>query len=151
MNAVQDTIDVDTVVDGIKNHMHKAVARLLDAKQAEQRAAAHRVECEQEVANLIGMIHALPTEGATSIVVGPYKVTHTARLNRTIDHGALRALWSTFPEAMRERIFPITHSLSLRDLRYVERNDPELFRQFSSVITVRPAKASVAVTLATQE
>ena len=114
-----------------------SAAEWMDAKNDEIAANKRRVEIEEELAGFLSH----KAEGATSHQIGPYKVTLTGRLNRKVDYDVLEKL--NIPAAL----LPIKYKpeLELKGVRYLEDNEPEVFKTFSKAMTIEPAKLSVTV------
>jgi hypothetical protein len=84
-------------------------------------------------------------EGSTTTRSTHYKITTTGKLTRAVDAQQLEAVRSIVPSAIFDRVVRFKPDLSLRELRYVEQNEPELYRAFATAITTSPAKTSVKV------
>ena len=114
-----------------------AASDWMDAKSQEIAANKRRIEIEEEILSLVTS----KTEGSESYQVGPYKVTLTGRLNRKVD-------WDMLPKlGIPEDMLPLKHKpeLDLKGLRYLESNEPEIYKTFCKALTVEPAKTSVTV------
>lgn len=120
---------------------NQACAALESAKDAERRAAANRIAREQAV---LSMLPAM-IEGSKTYASGEYKVTTTFGVNRTIDAAALAAIRSSMPPALFEQAVTYKPALILEGLRYLQRNEPEVYAQLAEAITSKPAKPSVRV------
>jgi hypothetical protein len=114
-----------------------AAADWMDAKNAETAANKKRIEAEIELASFFGN----KPEGAESYQEGPYKITLTGRLNRKIDYELLAKL------DIPADLSPVKQKpeLDLKGLRYIEANEPEIYKLFTKAMTVEPAKTSVTV------
>lgn len=109
----------------------------MDAKNEETAANKRRLEIEEEL-----LFHlTAKTEGSESHQVGPYKVTLTGKLNRKIEWDMLHKL------GIPENMLPLKHKpeLDLKGLRYLESNEPEIYKTFCKAMTIEPAKTSVTV------
>lgn len=85
-------------------------------------------------------------EGTFSVTVADkYKVATTGKINRTISGPIWDEVKREIPEPLAERLVQYKPSLNLRELRYVELNEPEWFAKVAKAITSKPAKASVKV------
>ena len=127
MNAVVD-INVD----------HLA-ARLESMKGLEDAARKTRIELEQEIVSILGA----KEEGSSTFSGAKYQLTTTGSMTRTIDQAAVIDLQNVIPHAIFERLFPAKRALNMREYRYIEANEPELFRAACSAVTTKPAKTSV--------
>jgi hypothetical protein len=114
-----------------------AASDWMDAKNQEVAANKRRLEIEEEILSLVTS----KTEGSESYQVGPYKVTLTGRLNRKVDWDMVEKLG--VPSALN----PVKHKpeLDLKGLRYLESNEPEIYKTFCKAMTIEPAKTSVTV------
>jgi hypothetical protein len=114
-----------------------AAADWMDAKNDETAANKRRIEIEAELVNFLDC----KTEGATSHQIGPYKVTLTGKLNRKVDWDLVENL------GISTELTPVKYKpeLELKGVRYLEDNEPELFKTFSKAMTIEPAKTSVTV------
>jgi len=114
-----------------------AASDWMDAKNQEVAANKRRLEIEEEILSLVTS----KTEGSESYQVGPYKVTLTGRLNRKVDWDMVENLG--VPSALN----PVKHKLELdlKGLRYLESNEPEIYKTFCKAMTIEPAKTSVTV------
>lgn len=114
-----------------------AASDWMDAKNQEVAANKRRLEIEEEILSLVTS----KTEGSESYQVGPYKVTLTGRLNRKVD-------WDMLPKlGIPQEMLPLKHKpeLDLKGLRYLESNEPEIYKTFCKALTIEPAKTSVTV------
>ena len=109
------------------------------AKQAEAAANKARVAIESQIIAITGC----KEEGSQTHDAGPFKITVTGKLNRTLD----RALWNeierTIPKAKR----PVEYvpRLDTKGLRYLENYEPELFRTIAQAITTKPGKPAISI------
>lgn len=121
-------------------------ARYEAAKAAHDASAAALAEAHDALVEAC----TVRNEGAAQTLGGTYKVTVTAKVNRTIDVAALNALWPEIPEGAR-RVFPAKPSLDLKELRYWAANEPETYARFiAPAITAKPGKPAVKVELIEQ-
>lgn len=114
-----------------------AASDWMDAKSQEIAANKRRLEIEEELLSFL----TTKTEGSESHQIGPYKVTLTGRLNRKVDWDMVKALG--VPSALN----PVKEKpeLDLKGLRYLESNEPEIYKTFCKAMTIEPAKTSVTV------
>ena len=114
-----------------------AASDWMDAKNEEIAANKRRIEIEEELLSFLTS----KTEGSESHQIGPYKVTLTGRLNRKVE-------WDILPKlGIPEDLIPVRNKpeLDLKSLRYLESNEPEMYKLFSKILTIEPAKTSVTV------
>lgn len=121
----------------------EAAAAWLDAKQAEETANAKRLEAEQKLCALIEH----KDEGATKVEAGPYKITLTGKLTRSLEPEKIDDLAQRIPVPILQRLVQYKPSLNLKELRYIEANEPEHYRVFAEALTVKPAKTAVSIEL----
>jgi hypothetical protein len=119
-----------------------AAEALIQAKAAEIAANLRRLEAERDVLHLLGEIDAEGTHKSTS---GNYTVTVRSSMNRTIDRDVLTQIAPQIPEQIAKRLFRWKLELELRELRYVQDNEPELYGIVAQAITMKPAKPAVTV------
>ena len=84
-------------------------------------------------------------EGSTTTTSNFYKITAVGKLTRTLDVDGLDDLRKLVPEKIFARVIRFKPELSLRDLRYLELNEPNDYSIFAEFITTKPAKTSVKV------
>lgn len=116
--------------------------RIMAAKAAEQTARDERVSAESE---LVAAIDSLPTEGSYNSEFGRFNVTVRTSINRKTTREALEAIADRVPEAYRKRLIRWKPEVDLRELRFIQNNEPELAAIVSEAITETPAKPSVTV------
>lgn len=122
--------------------LERAAEALIQAKAAEIAANQRRLEAERDVLHLLGEIEAEGTHKSTS---GNYTVTVRSSMNRTIDRDVLVQIAPQIPEQIAKRLFRWKPELELRELRYVQDNEPELYAVIAQAITMKPAKPTVTV------
>ena len=114
-----------------------AAADWMDAKNAEIKANKARIVAEEEMISLLEV----KQEGATSHQIGPYKITLTGRLNRKVDLDILDTL------NIPADLIPIKtkRELDVTGVKYLENNEPEIYKTLAKALTIEPAKTSVTV------
>ena len=122
--------------------LERAAERLIQAKAAEQVANHARLVAELEVLDLLGE---LDGEGTTKFEAGDYKLTVRTSMTRSIDRDVLCQIAPNIPEAIAKRVFRWKPELDLRELRYVQSNEVELYGLIAQAITMKPAKPSISV------
>lgn len=84
-------------------------------------------------------------EGSFTAHIGDFKVTTTGRLNRKVDERKLMEIASALPTALANRLVKTKHEINLKEFRYIENNEPELFKIVAEAVTTTPAKTSIKV------
>lgn len=115
-----------------------------DYEVAKQGVAYAKTQLDQAEAALLAAVPA-ELEGSLTTESDFYKVVTTGKLTRTLDEKRLAEVQATVPQGVFERVIRYKPELSLRDLRYLENNEPEYYRVFAEAITTKPAKTSVKV------
>lgn len=119
-----------------------AAERLIQAKAAEQVANHARLVAELEVLDLLGE---LDGEGTTKFEAGDYKLTVRTSMTRTVDKDVLAQVAPNIPEAIAKRVFRWKPELDLKELRYLQSNEVDLYGIVAQAITMKPAKPSITV------
>lgn len=83
-------------------------------------------------------------EGSTTIRTGGFKFTTTGKLNRTVDSTRLTEAWLNLPKEAQDA-FNWKATVSVKALHELEKYRPEVARDLSAYITVKPAKASLSI------
>lgn len=111
----------------------------LSAKAEEDAARQRRIDLESDIVSE----HGCKEEGSATHHADGYKITITGKMNRTLDRGAWESIAPTIPEHLR----PVEYkpSLDVKGLRYLQQNEPELYRIASEAITAKPGKAAVKI------
>ena len=109
------------------------------AKRAEDDARKARIAVEESIISHTGC----KEEGSQTFEAGEWKVRVTGKLNRTLDRAAWESIAPTIPEAMR----PVEYApkLDTKGLRYLENNEPEVYRRVCEAIVTKPGKPAVEV------
>lgn len=115
-----------------------------DYETARESLAAAQQRVAMAEAALLAAVPA-KLEGSLTTALEFYKVTTTGKLNRALDAAKLEALRAAIPATIFDRVIRYKPDLSLRDLRYMEDNEPEYYRAFAGAITTKPAKTSLKV------
>lgn len=121
-------------IDGLAYALEVAKANFAEAKQQVDRAEG-------------ALLAAVPfdLEGSKTTRSTHYKITTTGKLTRSVDSEQLESVRSMVPLAIFNRVVRFKPDLSVRELRYVEQNEPELYRAFATAITTSPAKTAIKV------
>lgn len=127
--------------------INELVAKLYEAKQAEQAAKNMRTELEAELARAIGVPD--DWEGSKSNTVGDYKVKLTRKMNVKIDATRLREL------AVVNNITPILETCFRWKPEIIKKEwdkaNEEARTKLAEALEITPGKASFAVTLIGEE
>lgn len=134
---------MNTVTPLVPRHAFADAAAHLEATKAAE-AAATRARHGAEKA-LLDLIADLPDEGTTRHDAGQYMVIVTSAMRRTVDGAKLAAIADQIPEAIGQRLIRWKPELVTRELRYIESNEPEIYRTVAQAITAKPAKPSIKV------
>lgn len=126
----------------MQSPLERAAEALIQAKAAEQQAQQARLVAELEVLDLLGEIDG---EGTTKFEAGNYKLTVRTSMNRTVDKDELARIAPQVPEAIAKRLFRWKPELDLKELRFVQSNEPELYGLIAQAITMKSAKPSITV------
>lgn len=110
-----------------------------EAKRDEDESRQARVAIEQQIINLTGC----KEEGSQTHRAGEYRVTVTGKINRTLDRAAWEAIAPHIPEDLR----PVEYApkLDTKGLRYLQENDPNVYRHVCEAVVAKPGKPSVEV------
>ena len=109
------------------------------AKKAENAARNERVDIESRIIEITGH----KEEGSQTHEAGDWKVSVTGKLNRKLDADAWHMIEDSIPEDLR----PVRYSPSLdtKGLRYLEQNEPDVYKRVAQAIETKPAKPAVEV------
>lgn len=113
-------------------------AEWIEAKKEEVEANKKRVGIEDELIALLGA----KDEGSETHNIDDFKIAITGRLNRKVD-------WDVFDKLgipVDMQPVKMKRELDLKGLRYIEDNEPTIYKKLAKAITVEPAKTSVTVT-----
>lgn len=121
------------------NELHELAEEWRKAKRAESQAKKRRVEIEARIIALTGC----KEEGSTTHDAEGLKITITGKLTRSLDQAAWEQIAPSIPEAMRPVVYK--PALDLKGLRYLENNEPEIYRQIAPALTIKPAKPAVSI------
>ena len=134
----------DTPTDGANDMADQQTLENLadewrNAKRDEEEARQSRIAIEQQIINVTGC----KEEGSETHRAGDRKVRVTGKLNRTLDQAAWESIAPTIPEAMR----PVEYApkLDTKGLRYLENNEPEVYKRVCEAIVTKPGKPAVEV------
>lgn len=122
------------------NPLGAALQDLHNWKQSEDLARTKRLEAEDRVLLLMGE---LPIEGTTKTEADGIRCTVTTSLTRKLDSAALERVAHRIPEAIGKRVIRWKSEVDVRELRFVQANEPEIYAALAEAITAKPAKPSV--------
>ncbi len=129
------------IVASLKNDLDELAYQLEVAKTAEAAAREHRISCEEAIIAAVGV----KEEGAQTTKTAFYRVTTKGTLNRTLDERTWLSIRDEVPDAIAEQVVTYKPSLSTAGLRFIELNEPQLFRIIARAITTKPGKPAVVV------
>lgn len=116
-----------------------------DTKAAEDALRDRRVRIESEMLEQIRV----KEEGAITEKTEHYKVTATARLIRSVDWTQYDKIKEQIPENLRPVKFK--PELDTKGVKWLEQNEPALYRALAQCISVKPGKVGFAISPLTQE
>ena len=129
-------------VAALPNALDALVPLWIEAKRQEDAAKQRRLLIEERIL----AVQPAKEEGSTTVEGAGYKVTLTGSLSyKADDLDALREItrkWDT-------NLVPIKtkHELDESGCKYLRRERPDLWQQLARVITTKPAKTGVKVSL----
>ena len=129
-------------VRNIPSLIERAAELLIQCKAVEIEANKARLDAERELLLLVGEIDA---EGATHRDAGDYKITVRCSMSRVIDRDVLCQIAGDIPEPIAKRLFRWKPELDLKELRYIQSNEPGIYGTVAQAITMKPAKPSISV------
>jgi len=115
--------------------MKEICEKFLTAKAKEAAAKEERLNAEAE---LVAALKPGKLEGTATIATDGFKVSVTAKLNRTLDYEAYQEM--QLPDNMA--FVDLKPTINLKNLRMLERLDPDTVAQ---CVTVKPGKPSIKV------
>ena len=119
-----------------------AAWQLMNAKQAEKDAIAHRIECEQAVIELVG----LKPEG-TQVAKTPYfKVSTVQSLTRSLTPEG-EALIEAEGIPIFDQVVRYRPEVSVSGLKALATSNPAVYARVIKAIITKPSKPSVKVEL----
>jgi hypothetical protein len=125
-----------------KRSLEQLVAAWIEAKREEDTANSKRIAIEQEICAL----QPPKQEGATTVEAGGFKLTVTGSLSyKADDIEALRNITSGWDA----NLVPLRSKTEVdpTGCKWLRANRPELWEQVAKVVTVKPAKPSVKVSV----
>lgn len=125
--------------------MTAAAEAVRAAREVERSAQTARLFAEERLVALAASGAELPTEGTYTERFGSLKVSITNKLTRSVDQAALVKVAGQIPDAIGQRLFRWSADVNLRELRYLQANEPAIAATVSACITTKPAKPAVSV------
>lgn len=127
-----------------QNATLRAILAYESAKADFARAKRAFEHAEADLLNVVGH----KTEGAFTVnIADRYKVTTTGKLTRKILADEFERVRGAIPPALLNRLIRTKEELNTRELKFIEANEPEIFRFIAPAIQTKPAKSSVKVEL----
>jgi len=122
-----------------ESDLDRLASQWLEAKRSEEKARDARVKIEQWIIEITGC----KEEGSQTHKAGDQKITVTGKLNRKLYAGK----WEEIKKAIPEQLHPVKYNptLDLKGLRWLEENEPTLYRYVTQAIETKPAKPGVEV------
>lgn len=139
-NIVKMTWSADQEAAG-PDQLDQLAYQLTQAATEEKAARERRIALEEQIDAIMGH----KEEGAFHLETDYYKLTTTGRITRTIDEKVLSAIRDEIPDAIFDRLFKWKPSLVLKEMHYIQRNEPDLYEALSQAITAKPAKTAVKI------
>lgn len=108
-------------------------------KHQEDTARNNRIEVEQQIVDQLGC----KQEGSQTHKTDGYKVTITGKINRTLDV----ATWDSVVDKVPTNLSPVVYkpSLDAKGLKYLQQNEPDVYRIVAEAITAKPGKPAIKV------
>jgi len=114
----------------------------MQAKEDERKAIEHRRSLDQMIQALLPK----KDEGSVSQNEGPYKVSVSYKLTRSVDADMLGGMWPAMSE-QAQKAFRWKAEASSAELRKLQEFRPDDYAFVAAAITTKPASASVSVEL----
>lgn len=128
-------------VTNLPTALERAARALAAAKGVEEVARDARLKAENDLLALLPST----AEGTITEVAGDLKVSVRYSIHRTVDQAKLSEIAPQVPEAIGKRLFRWKADIEMRELRFLQGNEPEMYALVAQAITARPAKPSVSV------
>ncbi len=114
-------------------------AAWLEAKRAETKANAERIEIEKQLSEAFDV----PTEGSKTHQTPSYKVTMTQPIARKVDEAA----WEKVKGKVDAALWPIRTKIEADGLgcRFLAENEPIVWRKIAAAFEAKPGKIGVKV------
>jgi hypothetical protein len=116
--------------------------RFLNLKAIEDAAKKERADIATQIAALVDNGQQAGTSNAE---VAELKIKVVRKLDYKIDMEGLGRVFNQIPVAVRDRLIRTKYELEVKELKYLENNEPELYRLASAAVIIKPANPSVTV------
>lgn len=109
------------------------------AKLVEAGAIKARIDIENKIIAITGA----KEEGSKTHPAGELKITVTGKINRSLDVVAWDAIAPKVPEQLR----PVKYKpeIDIKGLRYLESNEPKIYKLVAQAIVAKPGKTAVEI------
>lgn len=84
-------------------------------------------------------------EGAKTSKASFYKVTTTGRMSRTLDRDNLTDVQAQVSPFFFSKVIEYKPGIVKKELDYLEKNEPEIYKIFMQAITVKPGKPGLKI------
>lgn len=128
-------------VTHLPSPIERAARQLASAKRVEEIARDARLKAE---ADLLALLPST-AEGTVTEVVGDLKVSVRYSMNRTVDQAKLSEIAPQVPEAIGKRLFRWKADIEIREMRFLQNNEPDMYALVAQAITAKPAKPSISI------
>lgn len=115
--------------------------RLVDLRNQKKLIDSQIAEAETRILKIVGA----KQEGSAKFDTDDFKIVTTGKLSRSITVKDVDALNAAMPPQVASRLYSMRPVVNLTQLRYMEMNEPELFKIACNHITTKPAKTTVKV------
>ena len=112
-----------------------------NAKVEEAKANEARLEIERKLLKLLEK----KDEGTVTVKTDYFKISATFGIDRKVDPEIAASLSQEMDEEQYCRLFKWTPGIDLKELRYLEERNPEVYRLAAKAITAKPKKPSLKV------
>ncbi len=130
-----------TAQETLQEQIDELASNLISAKNLEESARKNRIYVEERIVSFIGN----KSEGSFTAKGDSYSLTTSGKLTRTLLPDHLDAVRHDLPDAIFKRLISYKPSLVLKELRYIEANEPEMYAIAAKAFVTKPAKTSVTV------
>ena len=130
-----------TPADQLVAEIEKLAIQLTAAERTLKDAQKHLDQIKTALIAKVGV----KDEGTQSFHIHGATIKTVGKINRTLDEKLWDGIKTRIPAPLANRLVKYKPALDLKELRYVENNEPELWAVVASAITSKPAKPSVSV------
>lgn len=118
-----------------------AITHYQAAKAQLDRAKELLAEAEAEVISLVGH----KDEGSFNCTVDDrFKVTTTGKINRRL-LPSFKDIRAQIPPALLSRLVRTKEELNTRELKFIEQNEPDIYKFIAQAIEIKPGKPSLKI------